>query len=74
MYGARISLTVGFLAVSAWCCHRAVPRRPSPASTAAWLDSVIMRLADVFLAFPYILFAILLLSVLPPGARGHLAR
>jgi len=32
-----------------------------------WVDSVIMRTADVFFAFPFILFVLLLLTVLPPG-------
>jgi len=35
-------------------------------------DTAIMRVADVFLAFPYIMFAILLLSVLPERARQGL--
>ncbi len=37
-----------------------------------WTDSVIMRVTDIFLAFPYVLFAILVLSVLPQAYRGIL--
>jgi peptide/nickel transport system permease protein/oligopeptide transport system permease protein len=33
-------------------------------------DASIMRLTDVFLAFPYILFAILLISVMGPGVTS----
>ncbi|MBN1425808.1 ABC transporter permease, partial [Candidatus Fermentibacteria bacterium] len=32
-----------------------------------WWDSLVMRMADVFLSFPYILFAITLVSVLGRG-------
>ena len=32
-----------------------------------WLDEVLMRLADIFLAFPGILLAIALMAVLGPG-------
>lgn len=35
-----------------------------------WLDLVIMRLVDLFLAFPGILIAIFLASVLGPGAKN----
>jgi len=34
------------------------------------IDSVIMRVADVFFAFPYILFVLLLVVVLGPGFRN----
>jgi len=32
-----------------------------------WVDSVIMRLADIFFAYPYILFVLLIMTVLGPG-------
>ena len=62
------------LAVVRLGAHRPAPRRRCRASTAGSLDALIMRLADVFLAFPYILFAILLLAVLPEVAARHLCR
>jgi len=35
-----------------------------------WWDSVIMRTADVFFAFPYVLFAIALIAVLGKGLQN----
>lgn len=71
VYGARISLTVGTLAVLVSVGIGLLFGALSGFYSGA-LDSVIMRIADVFLAFPYILFAILLLSVLPDSARTSL--
>lgn len=67
IYGARISLTVGLTAVFVSLLIGIVMASMS-GFYGGWLDTLIMRLADVFLAFPYILFCILLLSVL--GVRG----
>jgi peptide/nickel transport system permease protein len=71
VYGARISLTVGTLAVLVSVFIGLVFGAISGFYT-GWLDATIMRFADVFLAFPYILFAILLLSVLPESSRTSL--
>lgn len=69
VYGARVSLAVGVLATSisiliglllgAWA-----------AFYGGLLDSFIMRVADVFFAFPYILFAIALIAVLGKGVQN----
>lgn len=69
VYGARVSLAVGVLATSisiliglilgAWA-----------AFYGGLLDSFIMRVADVFFAFPYILFAIALIAVLGKGLQN----
>jgi peptide/nickel transport system permease protein len=64
IYGARISLSVGALAVLVSVIIGLLLGALSGFYSGA-IDAVIMRIADVFLAFPYILFAILLLSVLP---------
>ena len=66
MYGARISLVVGFasvllsvvLGVGARACCRAI--------VGGRVDAVIMRVADVQLSFPAILIALLIDGV---GAR-----
>jgi ABC-type dipeptide/oligopeptide/nickel transport system permease subunit len=71
VYGARISLTVGTLAVLVSVGIGLLFGALSGFYSGA-PDSVIMRFADVFLAFPYILFAILLLSVLPDSSRTSL--
>ncbi len=68
VYGARISLTVGTLAVVVSVIIGMLLGALS-GFYSGWLDALVMRVADVFLAFPYILFAILLLSVLPEQSR-----
>lgn len=68
VYGARISLTVGILAVLVSVGIGLLFGSLSGFYTGA-PDAIIMRVADVFLAFPYILFAILILTVLPQNLR-----
>lgn len=69
IYGARVSLTVGLLSV-----FISVTIGVFLGAIAGFYgkltDALIMRVTDVFLAFPYILFAILVLAVVPPQARG----
>lgn len=69
IYGARVSLTVGVLAVGV-----SVVIGLFLGAIAGYrgrrTDGFIMRVTDVFLAFPYILFAILLISVLPADWRS----
>jgi ABC-type dipeptide/oligopeptide/nickel transport system permease subunit len=69
IYGARVSLTVGVLAVSISVFIGVMLGAFSGYYGKLW-DHLIMRFSDVFLAFPYILFAILILAVLPPSFRG----
>lgn len=69
VYGARISLTVGVLAVGISVVIGIIFGALS-GFYGGFLDTVIMRLTDIFLAFPYILFAILILAVLPEEMRG----
>ncbi len=66
IYGARVSLSVGIIAtfisiVAGLVLGGVASFYGGP------VDSVIMRLADVFLAFPYILFVIALIAVLGRG-------
>jgi len=68
IYGARVSLSVGILAVG-FTVIIGLILGAFAGFYGHWLDAVIMRIADVFLAFPYILFAILLLAVIPPDWR-----
>ena len=69
VYGARVSLTVGVAAVLVSVLIGLLLGALS-GYYGKFVDASIMRIADIFLAFPYILFAILLLSVLPPSQRG----
>ncbi len=66
VYGARVSLSVGIIATLISVVIGIVL-----GSVAAYfgglIDTVIMRLTDVFMAFPYILFVIAMLAVLGPG-------
>jgi peptide/nickel transport system permease protein len=71
VYGARASLAVGFMAVFVSLTIGLLLGSIS-GYYSGWADGLIMRVADVFLAFPYILFALLLLSVLPKDFRGGL--
>lgn len=66
VYGARISLAVGVLATSISIILGLLLGAVS-GYFGSLIDSLIMRLADVFLAFPYILFAIALIAVLGKG-------
>jgi peptide/nickel transport system permease protein len=71
IYGARVSLVVGITAVAIGVVIGLLFGALS-GFYSGWIDTIIMRLADIFLAFPYIMFAILLLSVLPESARQGL--
>lgn len=68
IYGARISLSVGILAVG-FTVFIGLILGAFSGFYGRTIDALIMRVADVFLAFPYILFAILLLAVIPAEAR-----
>ena len=59
IYGARISLSVGLLATAISTIIGLFMGAMAAYYGGIW-DTIIMRLADVFLAFPYILFVITL--------------
>ncbi|GAB4275560.1 MAG: glutathione ABC transporter permease GsiD [Coriobacteriia bacterium] len=69
VYGSQISLQVGVIAVSISVVIGLILGGLSAYYGGFW-DSIIMRLADVFLAFPYVLFAIAIIAVLGPGPRN----
>lgn len=62
IYGSRVSLTVGLLAVSISTLIGLVMGALAAYYGGIW-DAIIMRFADIFLAFPYILFVIAMLAV-----------
>ncbi len=66
VYGARISLTVGILATFISVVLGLIFGALS-GYYGGVTDSVVMRLTDVFLAFPYILLAILLIALMGMG-------
>jgi peptide/nickel transport system permease protein len=61
-YGARISLLVGVLA-TALATVVGVVIGLLAGYFGGWLDSILARIMDVVLSFPYVLFAIVLVSV-----------
>ena len=66
LYGARISLLVGFAAIAIGGTIGVVAGLVS-GYFGGRVDDVLMRLADIQLAFPFILLAIMFLVVLGPG-------
>ena len=66
LYGYRISLSIAFAATAASLVV-GVPLGLFAGYAGGWLDNVIMRVLDVFFAFPTVLLAIALISVLGSG-------
>ncbi|MDO4404743.1 MAG: ABC transporter permease [Atopobiaceae bacterium] len=69
IYGARISLAVGVLATAISTLIGLVMGALA-AYNGGWWDTLIMRFADIFLAFPYTLFVIAMLAVIGPGIQN----
>jgi peptide/nickel transport system permease protein len=69
LVATRISLLVGVIAVSIGLII-GLTLGPLGGFYGGFIDSIIMRLADIFFAFPYILFVLLLLVTLGPGFRN----
>jgi peptide/nickel transport system permease protein len=64
LYGARISPVIA-LVVLAIACAIGVPLGLAAGYFGGWLDEAIMRVTDVFLAFPPLLLALAFAAVLP---------
>ncbi len=69
VYGARISLLIAFLA-TAVATTIGVVMGIVAGYFGGWVDAIISRLMDLFLAFPLLLFAISLIVVLPQDFGG----
>jgi peptide/nickel transport system permease protein len=76
LYGARISLFVGFSAVL-FAMVLGIALGLLAGWRGGWVDSLLMRVADVQLSFPSILIALLIFGVargfIPPGMREQVA-
>jgi peptide/nickel transport system permease protein len=76
LYGARISLFVGFSAVL-FAMVLGIAVGLLAAWRGGWVDSLLMRIADVQLSFPSILIALLIFGIarglLPPAMREEMA-
>jgi peptide/nickel transport system permease protein len=66
LYGARIALVVGLAAV-------AIAGTLVSGYFGGWVDDLFMRLADIQLAFPFILLALAVIGVLGPSLRNIIA-
>lgn len=66
VYGGRTSLQVGFVAV-AIAMAIGVTSGLLAGYFSGWVDTIIMRLVDVMLAFPGILLALAIISILGPS-------
>lgn len=66
IYGARVSLIVGIAAVLLGAGIGTTMGLFS-GYYGGWLDAIIMRIGDIFLAFPYLLLAIAIVAVLGGG-------
>lgn len=66
VYGTRVSLTVGVLAVSISASIGTLLGALAGYHR-GWLDDLVSRLADLLLAFPFLIFAIGVMAFLGPG-------
>ena len=71
IFGARVSLTVGFGAVSFAIIVGTLLGAVS-GYYGGWVDNVVMRMLDVLMAFPSLLLAITIVSVLGRGLQNAL--
>ena len=66
LYGGRISLWVGFISVGI-AVGVGVPLGVISAYAGKWVDVIIQRVVDAMFAFPTIILALTIISVLGPG-------
>ena len=76
LYGSRVSILVGFAAV-AFAALLGITLGLIAGYRGGWVDSLIMRIADVQLSFPAILVALLIFGVfkgvVPPALQDRMA-
>ena len=70
VYGARVSLIIAFLS-TLLAVGIGVVMGIVAGYSGGWVDSVIARAMDIFLAFPLLVFAIALVGVIPSSAFGQ---
>jgi oligopeptide transport system permease protein len=66
MYGIRTSLMVGFAAVAV-ACLVGIPLGMAAGLRGGWTDFTVMRIIEIMTAFPGLLFAIFLVTVIGSG-------
>jgi len=71
LYGARISLFVGFVAVAIGMSIGLL-LGTSAGYFGGWWDTVVMRITDIMLAFPFLLLALAITAALGPSLQNAL--
>jgi peptide/nickel transport system permease protein len=71
LYGARLSLVIGFTTVT-FAIVIGTILGALAGYFGGWIDNLIMRVMDVLLAFPSLLLAIAIVTVLGPGLQNAL--
>ncbi len=66
LYGARIALTVAVVAAVAACLFGSVLGLMA-GYFGGWIDRIVSRFIEIWMAFPPVLFAVLLVAVMGPG-------
>ena len=69
IYGSRIALTVAFVAAPIACIIGSVLGLFA-GFFGGWIDQVVSRIVDIWMAFPPVLFAILLVAVIGTGLHS----
>jgi ABC-type dipeptide/oligopeptide/nickel transport system permease subunit len=69
LHGARLSLVIGFISVAVGASV-GVPIGLISGYFGGWLDTMIMRLIDVMLAFPSVLLAVCIVAILGPSLQN----
>lgn len=69
IYGARVSLSVGIMATAISTVIGLVMGALAGFYGGIW-DTIIMRCADIFLAFPYVLFVVAMIAVIGRGLQN----
>ncbi len=66
IYGSRVALLVGVVSVLIALAGGLV-LGTAAGFTGGWLDTVVMRVVEILLAFPYLLLALAIVAMLGPG-------
>jgi len=69
LYGARIDLQIGFIATYVpFACG--IILGAIAGYVGGWFDTVLMRLVDIAIAFPFLVLIIVILAILGPGIQN----
>lgn len=69
VYAARVDLQIGFVTTYVPLVYGVILGAVA-GYFGGWVDSVIMRLVDVVIAFPFLVLVIAILAVVGPGVKG----